>query len=335
MIGDAVAPRPPSRSELVDARRLRGQLLVPGRAARPGPDPHADVGRAHARGPRARRGRLRRGTRRAHVILENGVIRTMDPSLADVRRARDRRRPRRGRRRDARVGAPDARPRRSRAAAACSRPSPTRTSTSRRWSLARRDVQLEGAASLAEALDRVRASTRGRQLGPRHGLARRGLGRAADGRGARRTSPAIDAGGALGSKDYHSLWLNTAALALADGDLEVPGGVVERDEDGAPTGVLREESAWQFRERFVTVSEDEWVDATRDGHPRREQPRRRRDPRQGRLARRAAPIFGRIHEREGLTLRVWQSLPARAVRRARRRCGCAPASATTSCGSAT
>ena len=32
------------------------------------------------------------------------------------------------------------------------------------------------------------------------------------------------------AKDYHSLWLNSAALALAGGDLEVAGGVVERDE---------------------------------------------------------------------------------------------------------
>ncbi len=67
------------------------------------------------------------------------------------------------------------------------------------------------------------------------------------------------------AKDYHSLWLNSAALALADGDLEVEGGVVERDGRGEPTGVLREESAWRFRERFTSVSEDECVEATRAG----------------------------------------------------------------------
>ena len=53
------------------------------------------------------------------------------------------------------------------------------------------------------------------------------------------------------AKDYHSLWLNSAALALAGGDLEVEGGVVERDERGEPTGVLREESAWRFQERHL------------------------------------------------------------------------------------
>ena len=52
---------------------------------------------------------------------------------------------------------------------------------------------------------------------------------------------------ALIARDGHSLWLNSAALALADGDLRVPGGVVETDASGEPTGVLREESAWEFR----------------------------------------------------------------------------------------
>ena len=70
---------------------------------------------------------------------------------------------------------------------------------------------------------------------------------------------------ALWSKDYHSLWVNTAGLARAGGDLDVDGGVVERDGSGEPTGVLREESAWRFRDRHVVVSEDELVDATRAG----------------------------------------------------------------------
>jgi predicted amidohydrolase YtcJ len=37
------------------------------------------------------------------------------------------------------------------------------------------------------------------------------------------------------SKDYHGLWLNSMALALAGGDLEVDGGVVVRDEAGEPS----------------------------------------------------------------------------------------------------
>jgi predicted amidohydrolase YtcJ len=113
---------------------------------------------------------------------------------------------------------------------------------------------------------------------------------------------------ALWAKDYHSLWLNSTALERAGGDLEVHGGVVERDQHGTPTGILREESAWRFRDRFVTVSEDEWVTATREGirlaNSRGVAAIHDKDGWLG-----APAVFGRIHEREGLTLRVWQSLP--------------------------
>jgi predicted amidohydrolase YtcJ len=174
------------------------------------------------------------------------------------------------------------------------------------WSLARRDVRLEGAGSLAEALERVRRQ-------PRRGDWLRGTGWRDGGWEAPPTRQALDTvtddvPAALWAKDYHSLWLNTAALARARGELEVPGGVVERDAAGEPTGVLREEAAWKFRERFVTVAEDEWVDATREGirraHARGVVAVHDKDGWLG-----APSIFGRIHEREGLTLRVWQSLP--------------------------
>ena len=87
------------------------------------------------------------------------------------------------------------------------------------------------------------------------------------------------------------------------------GGVVERDAQGNPTGVLREESAWRFRDRFVEITEDEWVEATREGirvaNARGVGAVHDKDGWLG-----AATIFGRIHEREGLSLRVWQSIPA-------------------------
>jgi hypothetical protein len=174
------------------------------------------------------------------------------------------------------------------------------------WSLARRDVQLDGAASLAEALARVGSH-------PRHGTWLRGTGWRDAAWAEHPTREPLDevtgeAPAALWSKDYHSLWLNSAALARADGDLEVPGGVVERDAVGAPTGILREESAWRFRDRFVTVAEDEWVSATREGiklaNSRGVGAVHDKDGWLG-----AQAIFARIHEREGLTLRVWQSLP--------------------------
>jgi predicted amidohydrolase YtcJ len=174
------------------------------------------------------------------------------------------------------------------------------------WSLARKDVRLEDAGSLAEAVARVAAH-------PRHGTWLRGTGWR-DALWAEHPSrQALDeltgeTPAALWSKDYHSLWLNTAGLARANGDLDVPGGVVERDDDGEPTGILREESAWRFRDRFVTVTEDEWVAATREGirvaNARGVGAIHDKDGWLG-----ANAIFARIHEHDGLTLRVWQSLP--------------------------
>jgi len=174
------------------------------------------------------------------------------------------------------------------------------------WSLGQRDLSLEGTASLAEALSRVRArSTRGGWI--------RGQGwRSADWE-IQPTKGALDevtgqTPAALWAKDLHSLWLNSAALALADGDLEVEGGVVERDGSGNPTGVLREEAAWRFRERFPAVPEEEWIEVTRAGiklaSSRGVTAVHDKDGWVG-----ASEIFQRVHERDGLTLRVWQSLP--------------------------
>jgi predicted amidohydrolase YtcJ len=239
------------------------------------------------------------------MILENGIVRTMDPSLPTARTLAVA-----GDRIAGGVGTHET-----------ALPTPDRVDLGGRcvlpaftdshvhfptWSLARRDVRLDGATSLAETLERVRAA-------PRHGTWVRGTGWRDAAWESPPTAAALDAvtgeaPAAMWAKDYHSLWLNSAALALADGDLEVVGGVVEHDPAGQPTGVLREEAAWQFRERFVTVSEDEWVEATRDGlkvacargvgavHDK-----------DGWLG--AARIYARIHERDGLNLRVWQSFP--------------------------
>jgi predicted amidohydrolase YtcJ len=174
------------------------------------------------------------------------------------------------------------------------------------WSLAQRDVKLDGAKSLAEAIVRVRAH-------PRHGDWVRGTGWRSTTWEVQPTKEALDevtgeTPAALWAKDYHSLWLNSAALALARDDLEVEGGVVERDEAGEPTGVLREEAAWQYRARFGAASDDEWDEATRAGvrlaNSRGVVAIHDKDGWLG-----APRIFQRLAEREGLTLRVWQSLP--------------------------
>jgi hypothetical protein len=179
------------------------------------------------------------------------------------------------------------------------------------WALAQREVRLEDTASLDQTLQRV-ASAVGSVEG----------GRWLRGRGWRSGdwSPAVeptrqdldsvtgDTPTALTARDYHSLWLNSAALAAADGDLHVEGGVVELDEAGEPTGVLREESAWRFRDRYLLGTDDEFVDAMRDGlriaasrgvtavHDK-----------DGWLG--APRFWQRIAEEGALSLRVWQSVP--------------------------
>jgi predicted amidohydrolase YtcJ len=107
---------------------------------------------------------------------------------------------------------------------------------------------------------------------------------------------------ALLAHDWHSLWLNSAALAHAGGDLECPGGEVD-----TAAGVLREEAAWSFRDRFTLPTHAELVEATRAALP---------------IA--AARGVTAIHCKDGLIgsrevyrelagelpFRVWQSLPA-------------------------
>src|SRR5919197_1167241 len=122
------------------------------------------------------------------------------------------------------------------------------------WSVAQRHVRLEDAATLDEALERVAASAQKVQPGrwPR------GTGwRSGD------WSPVVEP--TKEALDRVTGDTPTAPLARANGDLEVDGGVVVRDADGEPTGVLREECAWHFRDTHVRPTEDEMVDAAREG----------------------------------------------------------------------
>jgi predicted amidohydrolase YtcJ len=244
------------------------------------------------------------------VILDNGVIRTMEPALPVARGLAIA-----GERIAGGVGTHET-----------ALPSPDRVDLGGRcvlpgfsdahvhfptWSLAQHEVRLEDTHSLEEAVSLVAEAAgsvpRGRWL--------RGRGwRSGDwSPPVEPTREALDAvtgdtPTALMARDYHSLWLNSAALAQADGDLHVDGGVVEVDERGEPTGVLREESAWRFRDRYLLASDDEFVHAMRNGL---------------RLA--AARGVTAVHDKDGwlgaprfwqrladddaLTLRVWQSLP--------------------------
>jgi hypothetical protein len=239
------------------------------------------------------------------MIVENGVIRTMDPALPTARAlaiAGDRIAGGVGTHETA-LPTPDVVDLGGR----CVIPGFTDSHVHfPSWSLAQHDVRLEDVSDLAGALERVRVH-------PPRGPWIRGTGWRSATWETQPTKAALDVvtgdvPAALFSKDYHSLWLNSAALERAEGDLEVEGGVVERDAHGEPTGILREEAAWQFRARFAAPPQDELVDATRAGlriaasrgvvaiHDK-----------DGWLG--APRIFQRIAEHDGLTLRVWQSVP--------------------------
>ena len=244
------------------------------------------------------------------MILENGVIRTLDPSLPLVRSlaiAVDRVAGGVGTHETALPG-----PERVDLGGRCVLPGFTDAHVHfPTWAVAQHEVRLEDTRSLDEALARVREALPGAK-----GAWLRGRGwRSGD------WSPAVeptkealdevvsDRPVVLMARDSHSLWLNSAALSRANGDLQVPGGVVERDERGEPTGVLREESCWHFRDAYVDISDDEYVEAMRAGvrlaASRGVTAVHDKDGWLGALR------FWQRLEREGsLGLRVWQSLPA-------------------------
>src|SRR5438552_4177529 len=178
------------------------------------------------------------------------------------------------------------------------------------WAVAQNEVRLEDTQSLDEALARVREA-----LPASKGTWVRGRGwRSGD------WSPAVDPTKealdeivsdrpvALMARDSHSLWLNSAALSRANGDLKVPGGVVELDERGEPTGVLRENSCWHFRDTVSLPSADEFVDAMRAGQKlasaRGVTAIHDKDGWLG-----ALDLFQRLRATGSLQFRVWQSQP--------------------------
>jgi predicted amidohydrolase YtcJ len=244
------------------------------------------------------------------MILENGTIRTLDPSLPTARAlaiAGDRIAGGVGVHETA-LAPPDVVDIGGRCVLPGFTDSHVHFAT---WAVAQHEVRLEDTRSLEEAVARVRDA-----LGSvRRGGWLRGRGwRSGD------WSPPVeptkfaldeiapDIPVALMARDSHSVWLNSAALARANGDLHMPGGVVEVDEYGEPTGVLREESCWNFRDRFVEVADDEYVNAMRAGmrlaNARGVVAVHDKDGWLGALR-----FWQRLAARDGLTLRVWQSLP--------------------------
>jgi predicted amidohydrolase YtcJ len=179
------------------------------------------------------------------------------------------------------------------------------------WALAQSEIELDGCRSLDEALARIARAGRRHDRGWVRGYGWRSGDWSPAVEPTARDLDAVtgDAPAAMIAKDYHSLWLNSAALGLAGGDLEVDGGVVERDGGGKPTGVLREEAAWRFKERYMVVPDEEYLEAMRRGM---------------KLAN--ARGVTAVHDKDGwlgalrlwqkldsLSLRVWQSVPHDAV----------------------
>ena len=179
------------------------------------------------------------------------------------------------------------------------------------WALARREVRLEGTGTIDEALARVRDAAASAR--PGQWLRGRGWRDADWSPPVAPTRQALDAvtgdvPTALLARDSHSLWLNSAALARADGDPRVPGGVVEVDEQGDPTGVLREESAWHFRDTAIETPDDAYVDAMHEGlRVAASRGVTAVHDKDGWLG--ALRFWQRLHAEQSLTLRVWQSLP--------------------------
>ena len=268
------------------------------------------------------------------MILWNGVVRTLDPSLPTCgalaiagaqSSAASARTSLRCRRRSASISADAACCRRSRIRTSTSRPGRSRGGTCT-W---RRPTRSRAALAL------VAAHPRGR------GTWIRGTGWRDAAWPEAPTAAALDTvtgdtPAALWSKDYHSLWLNSAGARTgrqatwrcpAASSSATAGGRADRD---PARGVgLALPRALRHRDRGrvrrcrprdgIRVANSRGVAAVHD--------------KDGWLG--AASIFGRIHENEGLTLRVWQSLPDRAASGARRTPAPVADRATTTSGSAT
>ncbi len=202
------------------------------------------------------------------MILENGVVRTMDATLpvtAALAIAGDRVAGGVGTHETA-LASPDVVDLGGR----CAIPGITESHVHfPTWAAARRLVRLEDATSAEDAAERMRPAA--------GDVKPDGWFRAQGFRETNWPAPPTrevldavtgDVPAAVISKDFHAIWLNSAGVARTGGDLRkyaVDGGVVELGFDGEPTGLIREESAWQFKEDHLEYSDDEYRDALREG----------------------------------------------------------------------
>ncbi len=140
------------------------------------------------------------------------------------------------------------------------------------WALQRKQVNLWGVPTLSEALERVKAFSL--TLAPGEWL--RGGGWDAslwpDLDGEWPTAAHLDAvipdrPVALDSKDLHSLWVNSYTLRLAGIDEHTPdppGGIIVRDDQGRPTGILKERARELVSRLYPPETETTWVNALQE-----------------------------------------------------------------------
>lgn len=136
------------------------------------------------------------------------------------------------------------------------------------WARTQDEADLTGAASWAEVVRRVEAFARDPVNRPMI------VGRGWDANGwpdapGRAPLDAISKERpiVLHSHDYHNVWANAAALRAAGVDghrADPPGGTIERDAAGAPTGLLRE-SATRLFEGLESRTPEHDLAALRDG----------------------------------------------------------------------
>ena len=240
------------------------------------------------------------------MILENGVIRTMDPALPRARAlaiAADRVAGGVGTHETA-LPSPDVVDLGGRCVLPGFTDSHVHFPT---WSLSRRDVRLEGVSGLAEALEPRTGASAARHVDPRDRLALGGVGGAAH-RGRprcgdrRRARAALLQGLPLGLAQHGGA--RHALPTTSRWRVAWSSGTRAASRPGSCARSPRGSSA----RRYAMPPEDEFVDATREGlriaasrgvvaiHDK-----------DGWLG--APRIFQRIAERDGLTLRVWQSVP--------------------------
>lgn len=186
----------------------------------------------------------------------------------------------------------------------------------RGWALERHRVQLADATSFETMLERASAARREPSVPPREADAwvlgggwSEELVRGVPDPGGRLSIAISGAPAALHSRDGHAL-LTTMdtldALGISLEDLDIPGGIVERDAAGSFTGILREESAWIVRRRLPDDDLDMKVLAT----SMREAARRGVTSLHDMDGAAALRSWRAVEDERGLALRVWVHLLA-------------------------